>query len=186
VSGHKGFAPIKDKKQIQLYQKQKKLVVIPPGHILVFYENILHEVLSKKTKKALTRVFLAWRLTTDRNHLYFENIDMLLKNQSIMQLKSLQQPPMYAKLHWTNWRNKIEHFSQNIIDECKEVRVVQSGKDKGKSYHITRRYLPPISELTKVTNHYTKREFQMYKPNRTWVLLKPFKARLKQSYSLIN
>ena len=183
VSGHNGFAPIKDKKQILIYNQNKTKIIIPPGHILVFYENMVHEVLSRKKKYTQKRVFLAWRLTKSIEP-YFPNIQLLLKNQSVMPLKSLQIPPMYAKLHWTNWRDKLERFSQNIIDECKEKKKMLSGKDKGKIYYVTRRFLPSLSEYKSDTIPYTKRELKMYTPNSKWVLLKPFRLRLKQILSI--
>jgi hypothetical protein len=183
VKGLNGFVPIKDKKEKEKYNKNKIKIVIPPGHILVFYENMIHEVLSKKSKTPIKRVFLAWRLTK-HSQTYFSNIDVLLRNQSVMPLKSLQIPPMYAKLHWTNWRTKIELFSDNIIDECKEKKTMKSGKDKGKSYYITQRHLSSLSDLKRNIKPYSRREIKLYKPNNEWILLKPFRKRLKQKYSI--
>ena len=183
VSGHKGFALIKSKEEKEEYNKNKFKIVIPPGHILVFYENMVHEVLSKKSKKPIQRVFLAWRLTRF-NEPYFPNIKLLLKTQSVMPLKSLQIPPVYAKLHWTNWRGKIEEFSKNIKDECKEVKTMGSGKDKGKKYHIVRRFLPSLSELNKTLIPYSKDELRMYTPNYKWTLLEPFKSRIYKKYCM--
>lgn len=181
VHGHKGFATIRDKKEKKQYNNKKKIVTIPPGHILVFYENIIHEVLSRKTKYVQKRVYLAWRLTKSMEP-YFPDIQILLDQQSVMPLKSLQIPPMYAKLHWTNWRDKIKHFSHNIIEQCKETKKVKYGKHKGDSHYITKRFLPPLTTYTSNYTPYSTQERTMYKPNHELYLLKPFNTCKRQLY----
>ena len=61
-----------------------------------------------------------------------------------MPLKSNQTPPMFAKLHWTNWRDKIEDFTQKyIVDECQETRRVESGLRKGELGKVEARDVRP-------------------------------------------
>jgi hypothetical protein len=59
---HRGFATISDattKKQMKARAVQ---VPIPPGHIVVFYERIVHEVVSKKAAETMYRLFLGHRV----------------------------------------------------------------------------------------------------------------------------
>ena len=87
-----------------------------------------------------------------------------------------------SKLHWTNLRDKLEKFSLNIIDECKEKEKCYLAKIKIK-YIIVRRFLPSLSEYKDNIIYYKKRELTMYTPNNKWFLSKPFRKRLKQHFS---
>lgn len=182
---HKGFASIKDTKMIKEYKTKKSKIRIPPGHILVFYENIVHEVLSNAVKdRPIKRVFLSWRLTKSKKP-YFKYIATLLTNKQVMPLKSGQTPPMYARLHWTNWRKKIELFSKNIINQFKETKILKSGKNKGKKYNIVQQHLrnKPLEGDTTL-KPYTINELRMHYPNTEWNLLVPFNKRISRKISI--
>ena len=169
IRGHSGFAPIKDKSLKAQYNKDKIKVVIPPGHMLLFYEHLVHEVLGKKTPKDIHRLFLGWRITKSKDSLY--PLDSRLEDQSVMPLKSNQIPPMYATLHWTNWRQKIVDFSRNFKDICIESRRVASGKDKGKTYDIVHRNMQSLEEYgLPLYKKYSKPEIDILKPNNNWIL----------------
>lgn len=169
IRGHAGFAPIKDKKEKELYNKNKVKVEIPPGHIMIFYEHLVHEVLAKKVKHDMYRLFLGWRITKSIDSLY--PLDTRFKDQSVMPLKSNQIPPMYAVLHWTNWRNKITKFSENFKDICIEAKRVKNGKDKGKTYDVVHRNMWSLKEYGfPLYPDYSKEEIAIYKPNRSWKL----------------
>ena len=82
---------------------------------------------------------------------------------------------MYPTLHWTNWRDKIVAFSEDVCDEFKEYRTVSSGKDSGKAYHVVQRFMPSLtSALAELPEEYArpykKRERDMHEPNRKWKL----------------
>ena len=53
---NKGFAKIKDAKEIEKYRELMRSVRVPPGHLLVFYENIVHEVASRKAEDDVRRL----------------------------------------------------------------------------------------------------------------------------------
>ena len=165
VRGHSGFAPIKDKNLIKEYNKNRVKVVIPPGCILVFYEHIIHEVLAKKEKHDMYRLFLGWRVTQSNEPLF--PIQQLLEDQAVIPLKSGQIPPMYGALHWTNWREKLlVPFSDFIIPECKEYKLLKSGKDKGKIYHIVKRFMDSLIEYElPMYPSYTSEEIALHIPH---------------------
>ena len=169
VEGHSGFATIKDKKEIELLKNKKIKVEIPAGHIMIFYEQMVHEVLAKKSKKDMYRLFLGWRVTKEDKGLY--PIEDLISKQGVVPLKSGQIPAMYAKLHWTNWRSKIVDFSSNMKSETLETKTVESGKDKGKEYLIVQRELKSLEEYGfKKYRPYSSQELEILKPNRSWVV----------------
>jgi hypothetical protein len=169
VRGHSGFAAIKNKKDKDNYTKNKFKVVIPPGHIMVFYEHLIHEVLGKKSKQDMYRLFLGWRVTKSKESLY--PLETRLDDQAVMPLKSNQIPPMYATLHWTNWRPKIVAFSRNLKPICIESRRVMSGKDKGKTYDIVQRNMQSLKDYKlKLYKPYSKNEIDLLKPSTNWTV----------------
>ena len=147
-----GFVMTKDKALIKKYNNQKTIIEIPAGALMIFNEKLIHEVLAKAASFVQHRLHMAWRLTTGTQPAISNLLDLLDK-QAVIPLKSGQIPPMYAKLHWTNWRQKIEIFSENIRPECLVTRTVQSGKDKGKKYKI-------VAEHMNSLDYY---KFQKYK-----------------------
>lgn len=174
VSKHRGFASIKGV-QAKEYNKMKVKIAIPPGHIMIFYEKMVHEVLATKAKKDMIRLFLGWRLThSDECLVGNKNLEDTLSKQGLCEIKSGQIPGMYAKLHWTNWRPQIEKFSKHIRPECLEVREVKSGKDKGKQYIIVQQHMKSLEELglSKYQKYYMH-EKSILKPNTEWEIYPP-------------
>jgi len=172
VQGNSGFNTIKNKKTIAHLKTIKKRVAIPSGSILLFQENILHEVLAKKVKHDMYRLFLGWRITKTNKPLYI--VDEYLKTNAVMPLKSNQIPSMYALLHWTNWRKKITDFTdKNIKDVCTENRRVisKTSKSYGEVYRVVHRYMRSLDEYGfKKYRKYSKHEIRMHKPHTSWYL----------------
>lgn len=100
-----GFVKI-SKEEATAIKKNKlaTLVAIPPGAILVFHEEIVHEVLARKLRRQLTRLYLAWRLTPGSTAMR-PGLQQQLDQQGIVTIKSGQSPPMHAKLHWVSQNN---------------------------------------------------------------------------------
>lgn len=135
------------------------------------------------------RVFTGWRVTDDTNPLIPNNIPALkdmLKQQSVMKLKSGQTPPMYAKLHWTNWVDKIVDFTdKNINDRCIESRRMESGAKKGNTYHTVHREMESLLYYGfPMYPKYKQNEENMHIPRRQWKVLLPGRKRLFQTIRL--
>ena len=62
-----GFAKIKEDEQKKYYEERRRTVEIPPGAIIVFYEDVVHEIRASKAKTLMVRLFLGWRLTKEDN-----------------------------------------------------------------------------------------------------------------------
>lgn len=130
---NRGFATIPRSRHAELKRK-RHVVAIPPGHIFIFYERMVHEVVSKKLKVDQHRLFLGWRTTYQSDSLT-PNLDDLLERQAVVPIKSGQIPPMYPALYWTNWRDKIlkPWSDEFIVDSMKDIRVL---KKTGQEYII--------------------------------------------------
>ena len=165
VSKHNGFAKIK-KEEFKEYQRLQKTIEIPPGHIFIFYEKMVHEVKRSK-KKYVNRLFTGWRLTKSDQCIHGnENLRKMLKEKAIIPLKSGQIPPMYAKLHFLNWVEKIVDFTQIIDEKCIETRQIKSGRKAG-VYRLVHRFMKSLKELDMdIYPEYEEREIEILIPHR--------------------
>lgn len=173
VNKNTGFAKIPNTEYPRL-EAAAVTVVVPPGAILVFRENIVHRVAARKAPHDMYRLFLSWRITKSQVPA-IPNIDQQLEDQAVVTLKSGQTPPMYADLHWVNWRDKIVAFSEaNIHKTIREVRVLEKRIAGGISktpYNIVQRHLPSLRALAeldpgryKLYQVYSPREVALYRP----------------------
>lgn len=167
IRGNKGFAPI-SRDMHQTCREKSCKVYIPPGAIIIFYEHIIHEVVSEVVKhKDMHRLFMGWRLTLSSAPLY----DVLprLEAQAVMPLKSGQMPPMYPKLYWTNWRDKLVAFSKGFRNQCIETKTISGGVHKGKQYRVVHREMHSLKDYgLKMYPDYHASEADMHVPNASW------------------
>jgi hypothetical protein len=183
ASGHAGFSKI-PKSERKKYKDKSVKVSIKPGEQLVFYENIVHEVNPKKYKDWQMRVHCGFRLTKDKKSIQ-PDLKNIIKKQGVPKLKSLQTPPMYALLHWTNWRPKIVAFSQLLLDVVKEEKILKSGKNAGDKYFIVHRYMKSLEDYNlKKYPKYTKHQKRIFYPHKKWLLLKPGKKKKRIKITL--
>ena len=169
-----GFAPVQKAELAALKNHPNKVKVeIPPGAILVFYENMIHEVLGNKALKYDSyRLFLGWRLTASSHPV--NGLDALrarLEEQAVMPLKSGQVPPMYPTLWWVNWFDKhLAPWSEvSFTDETKVLRA-RGGAMK----HVVHRHMPSLRTMgLPLYPPYSPDELRMYTPSTYWALRAP-------------
>jgi hypothetical protein len=170
IKDKKGFAKISTTEGTKL-NKQKSVIKIPPGHQIIFYQNIIHEVLSVKQTQESIRLYSGWRLTTNSNPLIKDFIERI-KNQAIIPLPSSQLPPLYSASHINFHRDATIKWSKETF----LPKLIEHKKGKSKNniieYDIIPRYMKSLKEL-KLPNYlkYSKYELSIYKPNNQWTLL---------------
>ena len=76
--------------------KYKYRAVVPPGHIILFPQYILHEVVATPAKHDMMRLFNGIRLTTGEKTL--NSVDMM-NDQKIPLLPGGMYPPIYSANH---------------------------------------------------------------------------------------
>ena len=156
VNSGGGFAKIKDRCEIEAYKARRQRVLVPPGHLLVFFENILHDVVAKKTTVlgGSARLFAGWRLTHAHTPL-IPATEQMLQQQQLVPLKSGQVPRMYPKLYWVNHAAKLAAWTAaHLRPEYTVDRVVLSGKRKGDTIRV------PLEHVRAV-----KRAYASYAPH---------------------
>ena len=186
---NQGFAKI-DKKDYPRYNAMKQKIEIAPGHIFIFYERMVHEVLPSAKKKDQCRLFLGWR-TTYQNEPLVENLLDRLEDKAVMPIKSGQIPAMYSKMHWMfnrvsksgkpGQRDQLAEWSKNFIPQCTEVRKMLSGADKGKQWTVVHQHMLSLKDYNLLDAFNTRGSFipvynndekALLFPNRKWNVLK--------------
>ena len=140
-----GFAKIPKEDHITLKEKSK-IFKIFPGQMILFYQNMIHEIKSGKVKSDSDRLYMGWRLTDSDKPLFDKQKD--IDDQGTPRLPSGQIPPMWAKLHWVNHRHMIENFSKKIRKEFLDPKN-----------NLVYRELPSLRDANvKMFKPYTRRE----------------------------
>lgn len=124
------FDPVDETGFVPQAKQKGTTYKVPKGHIVVFFQNILHRVSSSGVKdKPSIRLFFGHRLTLSDQPL-FENKEYHINTQAVPQLPSGQYPPMYSSNHITFFLNKMftpwvnEVFREELLTD-----IVVKGKN---------------------------------------------------------
>jgi hypothetical protein len=101
-----GFAKLDpNSAEYQDYQETKKTFVVPAGHLIIFPQHLIHEVLAEKSNHEQFRLFFGWRLTKAVTPL-FPNKEEVIDTLGVPFEPSGQMPPMYSANHGSAFKNK--------------------------------------------------------------------------------
>ena len=136
-----GFAKITsaaDKARYQHIANAHGPVAIPPGHILIFYERLVHEVLKSTATYIMRRMFLGWRVTDATQPLFGqEQTDAWIQSQSPPKIKSGQKPAIYPSAYY-NFPRNFNYLTQwsisTFVPACLYQHVVRSGAQAGTTW----------------------------------------------------
>lgn len=109
---------------------RKGHVVVPPGHIVMFPQNLLHAVLPGPgpTTPGL-RLFLGHRLTCESVPL-FPDLARVVTNNEVPHIPSGQRPPMYSQNHYAFFSTTSRYRdwgTSTFKQQCLFDRVTPSG-----------------------------------------------------------
>jgi hypothetical protein len=166
-----GFATI-PKDEVAIIGKYRHRFRVPSGHMIVFPQYVLHEVVSQPSKKNMMRVFTGWRTTISNDYLHSDTKQKII-TQSVMPLPSGQKPPMFSANHGSMFRRtqfkpipdnpqKVSTIEWSVNSFLKELLKV----DKRNEYIIPR-FLDSLSyyKLPMYTP-YTEEEMSLYRPQK--------------------
>ena len=164
-----GFGLVKDPAEVAACNAQRTLVQVPPGAILVFNEELLHQVLgAKAAAHPVKRLFLGWRLTRDTEPMQGRSaIEAAIRDQAPFQIKDGSMPRMWARQPWVfqRGRENIARFSRHVHPSCLVDRMVKSGQRKGDVFRVCREELPSLQQLGLAKYpEYTARERAVFFP----------------------
>jgi hypothetical protein len=138
------------------YKDTKIKLPVKPKQVLIFNQNIIHEIFKQKIKKTNIRLYLGWRHTYSDVPLLSDpkdpqkNINKVLNDQIVPVLPSGDVPFMYSKQHPGLHR----HMIIKISDEIKDFYKINNDKYPGGKV-ISRSLVYPINKIT-IPNEYKK------------------------------
>lgn len=149
-------------------QKSKKIgtartnehghIIVPPGHVLVFYQRLLHAVAGgKQPDDVQLRIANGIRITGESVTLF--DHDDVIANGGVPRIPSGQRPPMYSTNHYAFFSTTPRYrdwAKKTFQDECLFQRVVKStgqtystpGSKGDRNRQANKgRYMPSLSEM---------------------------------------
>lgn len=149
-------------------------VLVPPGHMLIFYQRLLHSVAGgKQPKEPQLRLFFGHRLTTEETPLF--PLDAVLTNNAVPRIASGQVPPMYSQNHYI-WFSKDKDYREwgeaTFKSKCLFRRQTPTGvpyhtpgSANDRNPHANReRTMPSLGEMGFGTYEYTRRTTRALMP----------------------
>jgi len=148
-----GFARItspEEKAHYQAIADAHGPVEIPPGHILIFYERLVHEVLKVTATRIMRRLFLGWRATMAHEPLFGQpQTDAWIQSQAPPKIKSGQKPAIYPSAYYNFPRNfqKLTNFCVSVfVPQCLYQHAVQSGAQAGTTWTRVERNMRGLAD----------------------------------------
>tara|TARA_B110000977_G_C11087276_1_gene495167 strand:- start:4098 stop:5021 length:924 start_codon:yes stop_codon:yes gene_type:complete len=163
-----GFAKI-EKSDHKIMKEKSKKIAIPPGHIIIFNQNLIHEILAKPAKKDMLRIYFGIRYTNTENPL-FDNNEIIAK-QGVPKLPSGQMPPIYSINHLTIFMKKSFGKYEGLEDYCNqtfkpEILMNFYSKKNETNHRICPRIMPSLSEMKlPLYEEYSTEERAQYHPH---------------------
>ena len=122
-------------------QENRKIVTIPPGHAIIFFQNILHEVAPTKSKEPSAKLFLGFRVSKSNNSQFEENYKNCIDNLCLPYIPSGQWPALYpaeleryAKFGIEIWKKTVLQNTSHIEKRKDLLGITRYVIDKSVSY----------------------------------------------------
>jgi hypothetical protein len=171
--GRRGFASFKDKgdqKRVESFwaeQCGESLIEIPPGHLLIFRENMIHKVYKNPpVAKPLLRMHTSFLLSEsdialhDRPLIDKHRRDSLAQyfdEQRLPTVRSGQDTQVYSSFHlFPKNVHAVDKISRHYVDACRS-------DEKGKGRRV-KQFLPSLKELGCMKSPMSEIERSMYQP----------------------
>lgn len=177
-NGNSGFAKL-SADEIAQYKPLLQRIAVPPGHIVLFNQRIVHEVAPIKAKSLMIRHHIGIRATRDTEPLFgVEQTFDWLERQGIMKLKSGQAPKLWPTCYsnYPKMFHKLTDWSTSTFrPECIEEFEIKSGSLKGTKRKQVMTNLPSLEELKLPKYaHYDAEQMDIYCPRADNFRLKTF------------
>lgn len=136
------FAEALVKNRLKQVSKLKVKITVPPGHVVIFPQYILHEVVASPVKHNMLRLFTGWRLTSKKESLYdtlhkyksskYPSLKTIMDKQGVPPIPGGMIPPMYSRNHASNFLGipTFRVVPKNRRKKFKWVKWIREMKDK--------------------------------------------------------
>ena len=160
-----GFATV-PKEFIKKVSEHKVKVRIPPGHMIIFPQYILHEVVATPAKHDMMRLFTGWRITKSTKPLYPTSE---LDKQAVIPLPGGMIPPMYAANHSSFYLHRPFNVAPGgpkltLIEWSSSTFLPELLVDHG-DYRLVKRHMDSLEEYgLPMYKAYSDEERALYTP----------------------
>lgn len=150
------------------------LIVVPPGHQVIFFQRLLHAVASGPGPvQPQLRLFVGHRLTQESTPLF--PLERVINNNAVPPIPSGQMPPMFSQNHYQFFasHDKYQSWAGSTFQPgCLFARKTTSGKTyytPGSKDDIDKdankkRYMPSLSSMGFSTYAYSDRSIAALTP----------------------
>tara|TARA_B100001057_G_scaffold492543_1_gene585131 strand:+ start:1031 stop:2218 length:1188 start_codon:yes stop_codon:yes gene_type:complete len=171
-----GFALIKTDEEKAKYRPLFETIAIPPGHCMIFYERLVHEVLAKRATVRMLRMHLGWRVTDADDALFDEKLmKYWIEKQGVPKLKSGQDPPVWPSAYSNypkNFQTLTDWSTRTFVEQCVDDTLVGGKSEYAGTY--MKRVSTKMKSLSEygLTMHkaYDEHERKLLYPSRAWNL----------------
>jgi len=156
-----------------LITNSKGHIVVPPGHMIVFLQRILHSVLSSTPPEDPSlRLFVGHRLTKEEVPL-FADLPAVVTNGMVPRIPSGQVPPMYSANHYAffskegdsnafrDWGGQTfvpEALFQRVVSKTGKRYFTPGSKDNRNIAANKQRSMPSLAEMNMHSSMYAYNE----------------------------
>ncbi len=134
----KGFATF-TKEQIaergfEARMREQGPILVPPGHLVVFKQSLIHSVASGKQSDWLDiRLFSGFRLTRSKEPLFGQAyLDAIIARGGVPRIPSGETPPMYSRNHSIQFQKDGSYYqtwaANTFVEQCLFERKTTTGK----------------------------------------------------------
>jgi hypothetical protein len=113
-AGQTGYTAVIDRDIKREFKAHKTRVCCPPGHVILFRESLLHEVLGTPSQTDTYRIFTGFNVSSHLAMLYPQNLQRC-GDQEQLQYKGGDFPRLVPRLWLVNWADRWKVFSQRFI-----------------------------------------------------------------------
>jgi len=173
---NKGFATITDPAEKTRCQDKMRRVQIPSGHLLIFYERLVHEVAPSPAPIDLRRIHCGWRLTHADEPLFgAAETNRWIDEQAVPKIKSGQEPLLWPKSYANfsaRWAD-LQTWSQRTFRPSLlyVATIGGGGKFVGQQWTRVNAKCPSLASMGAKFREYDRHERDVVFPRRMMNLL---------------
>lgn len=152
-------------------------IIVPPGHIVMFPQSILHGVFpGKSPNEPKLRLFMGHRLTREQVTL-FSDLERVIMNNEVPRIPSGQIPPMYSQNHYAQFSSTRNTYFRNwgentFRSDCLYERMTSNGipyktpgsRNDKEPWFNTNRSMPSLLAMSLPSYQYSRENVDCLTP----------------------
>jgi hypothetical protein len=156
--------------EANLHYKALKIVRVPPGHCIIFFQHLLQCLLPERPRRKTCLLLLqSYTLSPDPSPMF--PVDQVIAEQGVPVIKSGQVPILYDKLHAVSFMGRrftIWAGVQKNLCEWSQDTFVDAFLDKLPDGRVVAKRVAPSLEKAGLPKHppYTAKDLALFHPAR--------------------